>query len=281
MANEKRYGLALKKGEPERIPVLDLEEAYRNVRDGKSMNEMLKELAEGYVQICSVDRAPDIVLVEADDILSGLHTLVINFEENRDDLRNIPYLKVNDLAVIPMIFMPDGKSLPVSLEAAQSLCESSDLLLAKAMKNHCKVLPPILIPLSGEDISKEDFIHLDNRKAVSNKETIYMLTNEMRVCGAAAIADKDVLAKVSAKLGESFYILPCNINEAAVVPESMGPSMDTLKATMENINKRFGKDGEFLSGNIYLYDSDRGKVIMYDGRFHDEKVQFRSDMDGR
>lgn len=279
--DEKRCGLAIKQGNPKRIQVLDLEEAFKAVHIGKSMDEVLKEMAVVYTQICSGEMQLEAVVMDADNFLKGVHTQVLNYKTNRDILSNLPYLKINDLVVVPMTSMPDGESIPVPLEVAKGVCESGDLLLAKAMKNHANLLPPILIPLGREPLSSKEFIALDNGTMLKEKEPIYMLTNRTKRHGAAAIADKQILATISRKLGESFYILPCNIHEVAVVPKSYGPNLGYLKELMSTVNQQFVNEGEFLSENIYFYDADRSVVKMFDGKLRDENVQPPRNQDSR
>lgn len=60
------------------------------------------------------------------------------------------------------------------------VCKSGDVLLAKAMKNHAKLLPPILIPLGRESLSSKDFIALDIRSLLKEEEPIHMLTNRTK-----------------------------------------------------------------------------------------------------
>ena len=53
--DEKRYGLALINGEPERVPVVDLEEAFKGIQEGRSIDDVLNEVAEIYMQCsCSI-----------------------------------------------------------------------------------------------------------------------------------------------------------------------------------------------------------------------------------
>lgn len=276
----KRYGLALQNEESSMVPVLDLEDAFQAVKEGMDINDALKAIAEIYMQICAEEKEVSVVEVTKEDFEQRLHMVVVNFNSNRTMLAKAPYLKINDLAVVPMYSIPEGGSAALRLEDAEGVFGSGDLLLAKAMINHKNLFPPILIPLSDEASPSEEMIPLDNREELSSKAAFYILTNKERQYGAAAIADKDILAMVSSKLGESFYILPYNIDEIAVVPASDGHTMGEMKEQMEIYHKKCPNE-KALSDNIYFYDADRNVVKMYDGKLREEKVQTRPDPDVR
>lgn len=279
--DEKRYGLALIRNSQERVPVLDLEEPYKYIDGGRELDNVLERLAENYERISSNEIHADAVVVNKTDLLEGLHTAVLNFEGNKEFLSDLPYLKINDLAVAPMICMPDGSDIFIPMDLAENLSMSGDILLAKAMKNHSTLLPPVLVPLNGKETLKEDIIELNNSEKIEKKSNLYILTNRNRQYGAASIADKNTLAVISYKLGESFYLLPCNIHEIAVVPESVCSSLSYLKNITGNLNQKYEQEGEHLSDNVYFYDADRNVVKMYDGKLRDEKVQARTDEDIR
>lgn len=277
--NQKRYGVALKQGAQERVPVLDLEGAFKRVCAGRIMDDVLKGLAEEYMQIIS-SQTQDVTM-NGNDFLKGLHTLVLNYEKNKDILTELPYLKINDLVVIPMAYMPDGESVPVPLEVAETIGTSGDFLLAKAMKNHMNLLPPVLIPLGNGEALGGKLVELDDKETLTEKAAIYILTNRERLYGAAAIVNKDTLALVSQKLGENFYILPCNIHTVAVIPKSCSPALDAMREIQRDVNERFVQAGVFLSEKIYYYDASRDAVKMFDGKFHEEKVRSQNDQHSR
>lgn len=276
----KRYGLALQNEESKIVPVLDLEDAFQAVKEGMDINDALKAIAGIYMQISEEEKQVSMVEVTKEDFEQRLHMVVINFKNNKTTLAKAPYLKINDLAVIPMYSMPDGGSAAMRLEDAEDVFGSGDLLLAKAMINHKNLFPPILIPLRNDSSASEEMIALDNREELSSKADFYILTNKERQYGAAAIADKDILSMISSKMGDNFYVLPCNIHELAVVPASNGHTMGEMKEQMEIYHKKCPK-GTALSDNIYFYDADRNVVKMYDGRLREEKVQSRSDSEIR
>lgn len=281
LGEERRYGVAMLSGRKERIPLLDLQCYLDDVNDGKSIESVLKEMAADYHGLCEMPGNRSRVYgMNKEDVMGHLHICVMNFEKGREILAHMPYLKVNDLAVVPMLSLPGGESVPISLHMAKLMEIPEDWLVAGALKNHAAVLPPTLQALSDVSQGGENYIDFDSQESI-NQEELYVLANKRKEFGAALIADKSYLDKLGKKLGGSFYILPTSMHSILIVPKARNINPAVLKSlVMEDVKKIFDEK-EFLSDNIYLYNADAKTVEMFDGRYHAEKVQSRASQEER
>lgn len=268
-----RYGVALLPGEKKRIPLLDLQSYCDLVNAGKSVEAVLEELAEDYCSLCRPQKENTKVFsMTKEDVLSHLHIAVVNFENEKESLSHLPYLKVNDLAVVPMLSLQNQGSIPVDSEIAELMGVSEDTLVAIALRNHTTVLPPTLQTMLDVAESRDNYIELDSQEPMDTR-TFYVLSNGRKEYGAAAIADKSLLDKLSRKLEGSFYILPISMHSVMIAPRAKEIDPRFLKSLMENEVKAVFDKGEYLSNNIYLYNAGARTLEMYDGKHHTEKVQ--------
>lgn len=281
MAGEKRMGLAVITGQKETVPMLDLEYYVSELKKGIPMEAVLQEIGTDYRVLCEEKISAKVVKMDSRQFYQHLHVAVLNFEKHRNALKGMPYLKVNDLAVIPMLRLPTEESIPLDLRIAGEIGVSGDLLLAKAMKNHTSVLPPVFKTLGSSPDSKEEEISLQDGKMLEKKDPFYMLSNTDSLYGAAALVDKLFLSQVGEKLGEDFYILPASMSGLIIVPKGVTDDPSWLKGISENqkINDRSSHD--FLSDNIYIYDSKSQEVSLYDGSYHRENVKSYPTREGR
>lgn len=274
MEGEKMLAFAMIGKGRDHVPAADLNHFYQLLSEGSKLNNVLSRLASAYEVMDKVNEPPDILALKVDDVLKNLHVAVINFKEHPDIVARMPYLKINDLAVVPLFIAPDGDHIPLSHEMVEELGMSGDVLLAMALKNHARVLPPVLSTMSQKQTGEAEIFSLDEDVRFPMNESVYVLSNEQRTYGAAVLADKEVLHKLAQKLGD-FYILPQSMHGVSIIPVSTGVDVAQLHQQALQFNKQFDNK-EHLSDNIYRYRSDTRSVEMYDGKYHKEKVSSRT-----
>lgn len=268
---KKKLAFAMTGGEKNEVPAANLGYYYQLVTQGKELDTVLQELAADYQMLEEREKLSNVVAVKTEDVLNRLHVAVINFKQHPDILAEMPYLKVNDLAVVPMFTAPDGGHIPILFEQIEKMGISGDALLAMAIKNHARMLPPVL---TAEPNLQGEMESVDEQGKLPENE-IYVLSNEEHAYGAAAIVDKDTLDKISRQLGGDFYILPATMHDVLVVPDKNGIDASFIRKGMELYGKSSG-DVKYLSNNIYRYQADSKTVEMYDGKMHQEKVSSRT-----
>lgn len=263
------------------IPALDLERYYEKIKGGTFPGAVLKELGADYQELCQYEKSEHVVTMDIEEFLGHLHVAVLNHQIHRKRLADIPCMKMNDLAVIPMLRLPSGKSIVVDQEMAASIQIAGEQLLGLAVKNHTSLLKPVLIPVSSILEGGPRDIPLDDRKALPQNEAFYVLTNVDHVFGAAAMVDKELLNQLGEKLGDDFYIIPTNINELMIAPKKNIKYPSTLKEFIKTsgVNSRSSED--FLSDNLYLYHTKIREVCLCGGSYHREAGKKHSGHDER
>lgn len=269
---QESYGFALMMEGREKIPLLDLETYIQEIRAGMPMDDVLKEAAEDYMDICAGRHLVRVVAISPEEVYKNLHISVINFPRNKGRLSEFPYMKINDLAVIPMLQLPNGANVQLSLKNAQSLQVPGDLLLAKAIENHSNVFPPVFLKCLDPDRDKYERVELDSPEELPKEDAVYVLANEQKMYGAAAIADKGLMDKISRKIGGNFYIIPMSVDSLAVFSEKGQLSPRDLKG-MAELSAQLLEPGQFISDNVYLYHAEKHSLEMYDGKMNKENIR--------
>lgn len=86
--------------------------------------------------------------------------------------------------------------------------------------------------------------------------TMYVVTNEDCIYGAAAITFPEYLKDVRERLGEDFWILPSSIHEILIVRKSLGNSSWELREMVQGVNRNVVVFNERLSDNVYEIDEN-------------------------
>ncbi|MEE3393885.1 MAG: DUF5688 family protein [Lachnospiraceae bacterium] len=128
-----------------------------------------------------------------------------------------------------------------------------------ARANTERLLPSTMIPLS--DLMDQ----LEGRKPsneLSAQPMVYVLSNKMNIGGAAAVLYENLLKKVYTILDGEYYVLPCSIHEMIILAAGNSDEI-YLKNLVHNVNTSCIDDNDFLSDNIYRYDSkcDELKIV--------------------
>lgn len=92
---------------------------------------------------------------------------------------------------------------------------------------------------------------------------IFYLTNDNMRYGSGVLMYDNMLDFVYQKLQENYYIIPANIHELLIVPES---SEDIDITTVHNMimttNRNILNPGEALSEKLYYYDHDKDEFYI-------------------
>lgn len=265
-------GLGLKEPGSRRELFLDLEEAWQGVSEGTDLEHVLKHLADVYAEVWKLDgQDTHVVTMSRDEMMKNLHVAILNFKMEKKALGQLPFLKVNDLVIVPMLRLLPDVSRPLSLHNAKEIGLSGDLLLAAALKNHTSVYPPFVAEVTEDSLKKMDTIDLTTNDRIKD-DRAYIVTNKERAFGSAVMADKSFLDRLGQKLGGDFYMLPASQHDFMVVPKEMGLQLEELQALMWDLHVSV-ETKDFLSSHVYHYDTKSRAVEMFDGKYHADTVR--------
>ena len=183
---------------------------------------------------------------------------VVNWEWNKDELRDIPHKKYMDLAVYCRVVLAQNEDGIVSTVVKNSMLrylEIEEKELWEAARNNFQKEKYLIrhideeTGLTGSYLNK--FLNLSDQE-----DETYILTNEYHNNGAVGMMRFDLLESFAAQKECNLYILPSSLNEVILIPDRGDRTPDFLRSLVKKNNKDYPEEGD-LSENIYYYR--RGK----------------------
>lgn len=281
--NGKHDGIILRRPDDTNTPVLYLDHYYKEMYENHlPMVQVMEKISSDYQKALTKGKALPVPQYSNPRAMQkNLFAQAINFERNQELLKTVPYLQMNDLAIIPRMKLAEGCSMEVTSSLCRYLGGDEDTILAEAIKNNIEVTKPSLSPIGdvimeilGEEPERNKEMIEEIR---SNPVPMYVLTNKDKVFGASLIANKQLLDAIGKAMGQDYFILPSSVHELLLFPQSEAPDVEELKAVVMEVNRTQLKPEEFLSDNVYFYDGKNREVQMYSGTMEREKVQMRHD----
>lgn len=269
-------GLLVRTEDSNITPTIYLESFFEQYQDGKDMDSILENIAD-IRQRSEMEKGFDAnSLTDLDMVKDHIICKLVNADMNKEYLENKPHTMVENLAIMYAVDLgSDGAgtghmSAPITYHLLEQYGITVEELHDIAMKNlsesniEFKTMRDVLVEMMFPDGIEEG----DPRAAMLPPEedipSMYVLTNEDKLNGAAAVLDPKTMEEISEKVGGDFYVLPSSLHEVIILPDS--PDMD--KATLENMVREIN-DGQVapedrLSDNVYMYDSQEKELVLAD-----------------
>ena len=92
-------------------------------------------------------------------------------------------------------------------------------------------------------------------------DTMFVLTNDTKVNGAAAILNDDTRQEVADKVGD-FYVLPSSIHETLIIPKDTGMELRDLEQMVQEVNQTQVAPQERLSDHVRLAEKKNDVMKM-------------------
>lgn len=254
-------------------PVIYMNEFYNEIKKGEPMNETMERIAS-CIEHCRHDAMMNlnIELYDIDMFKERITPMLINAKANREMLQTMPYIQVEDLAMIFKVDMElPGENSRGMIKINNEMLENWGLSLKevyeKAITNVRKYDAPTLIPM-GEMVfeivngGKANINLLENHHVFSkfSSEMMFVLTNESRHHGTSALVCPEVMNKINELMPNGFYILPSSIHETLIVSKECGMSGKELGQMVREVNRDMVSREEVLSDRVYEYDKELGRI---------------------
>lgn len=219
-------------------------------------------------------------VTDFDQVKDHIVPRLIGQENNEELLDKRPHTLVSDLAVTYHIELgSDGNgnmSVPITNDLMRSWNVTPEELHDIAISNMPDLapstfrtmnevmaemmMPEILADVGGDREAAEAFIE----SMMPPEGNMYVLSNEDKMNGATALLDEKVMAEISEKVGENYFILPSSIHETLIVPESAGMSLSDLETMVSEVNETQVAPQDRLSDHVYQYDANSKELYRAD-----------------
>ena len=249
--------------------VIYLNPMYEEYRNGRSLDDLLKGAADLIVSAELEINLPQIYSPEY--IKENVFMCLINRSNNQELLDTVPYREYQDLAVVYRFRCsqePVTAFGVVTRELQKYLNLGDEELHALAAGNTRKLYPPVVKTM--DEVAREILYGDAGEKAeetdigqmkVTEKDSMFVITNTEKMYGASSVLYEDVLQKLADKLGSDFYLLPSSLHEMIVIPCKYGDP-DSLSRMVRQINRSEVGLDEQLSNNVYRYEKEQHSLTL-------------------
>ena len=235
-------------------PTIYLEEYFHQFRMGYPLEQIAKDIVGLYEKIRFQNSWEDGEKVKDYEFVKDkIIYRLIGREENQELLKEIPYKSYLDLAIIYYVLLEVDE---YGMASMMGKVTEEDLYY-RASKNTQELLPYEFAPMRTVI---EELLGLGMEEGPAEK--MYILSNEMRSYGAAALIYPDCLRKIAGVVGENFFVIPSSVHETIIVAESEAPGREELGSMIEEINETQVEAEEVLSDRAYYYDRESGKLAL-------------------
>lgn len=278
MENQKNNGVQLvgisfRLPEQQISPIIYVRSFYNKICQGESVEKVMIEIAECVEKSMKIKVSVDVVnMTSYDAAKKYLTPVLVNTKANRHMLTTMPHREIEDLSLIcVMRFMAEEMEGSGTINVTNEMIENWEVNVEQvyqmALENAIKEEPPTLKRMTDvmEEIftkqeTKENLFVKDDNFRESIPDSMYVLTNQSKINGAAVLAYPDVMKKISKLFPEGVYILPSSIHELLIIPQKEGVSPRDLGEMVREVNHSQLQKEEILSDRVYEYNKERGKI---------------------
>jgi len=252
------------------IPSLSVRAIYEDYRQRGNLKDTLAIAAFNYV--VEYQKAPcNIAEQVLNNVKDKIVMTLINTEQNKELLENIPHREFQDLSIVYRVVVGKDEngiqSALVRNEYANKIGFNEQDLYNAAVQNTERMFPPVIKGMS--QVMKEMFVREGMPEelaelyvgVMAENEEMYVITNDCGINGAVSMLYEEGLHELSEKLGSDLYIMPSSIHEAiAVSADNRNPY--ELAEMVRDINMGEVDLNERLSNQVYHYDKDLRKLTL-------------------
>ncbi|WP_455950151.1 DUF5688 family protein [Eubacterium sp.] len=251
-------------------PTIYVNNLYEEYERTGNYEEVVRAAAETMERgIKSFNEEIKAELLDTSRLKNNVFFTLINAEQNKELLKTVPHRKFEDLAIVYR-WNIGSDSLGMYTNLVDSRLAKKEGLtendLYNAARKNTKELLPVSVRNMNEIISEiifgenelEDEMDKEFKKVMMetpNEHSMYVITNESKLYGAASILYEEPLHELAEKFGSDLYILPSSVHEVIAVSTDMG-SPDDLAEMVYEINMEQVDIDDRLSNQVYCYDKD-------------------------
>ena len=254
------YGLTVLEDEINISATIYLE-PYYEVYEDTGMEYIVDRLERVYEENKPEQSFDISKILDYESIKENLRAKLINYELNREFLKEVPHRRLLDLAIVAYI----------SLEMEEEIEGNATITVKNNLQQTWKVDTEELIDTALENIKGDvvvanmsEYVDMSLFGNTENLFDIYVLTNRLKLHGAVAMLQKDRLKQFSDELKkETLTILPSSIHECLIINAEDAPKdIDELREMVKEVNETVVSDQDILSNNVYIYNRTTDKITI-------------------
>lgn len=234
-------------------PTIYIDEYINAIKSGNaSVEDVVVRIVDTYKQAKTLEINEAAAKIDFINAKEHLRCQVINYEANKELLKDIPHKKIEDLAIITRYKVDEDSSFIVKKDALEHMGMSASEAIEYGINNSIKDGFHVR---SMADVMKEMMEPGSNMEMPSDMG-LYVVSSANNVNGAAGIfVDRNLRAEIRDELGSDFYVLPSSIHECLVMKDTGNIDYESLQAMVREVNATQVAPEERLSDCVYHVDN--------------------------
>lgn len=257
-----RDGVTIRYPDQNIAPTIYLDDIYADYQEGMSeqacMHKIVVETDQAY------EKVPHVNVGELFDYATAkehLYVAAVNYESNKEMLKEMPYERHGDIALVARVDVPGlgsngySASYKVTNVILDKYGVSQEQLLSDALQNSARIRPV-------------QFINMEKmlRDMVPGIESLpdlgmHVLTNVQKTDGAAVMFYPGVMNEVEKQMGRKVTIIPSSTHEVIVIPADASQSEKEFAEMIAEVNKTEVAVQEILGYRPLVYDEITKEVV--------------------
>ena len=233
-------------------PVLYPHKAYEYFEKGMAYPELLEKMVEEAEN--ALENAPKNFKIDLEYLNENISMQLVNTQKSREYLRNIPHKEIEDLSIIYRVIkeieQDYSSGVVVTNQLLKYLGLSKDELHKIALEK-----APVNMKFQINGLSELLGIENSDETIDIPYNPMMCISNEKMLYGASAIFYPEALERCASAMNGDFFIIPSSVHEVLIYPDDSRISVESLKSIVMEINSQYLDPKEFLSNNVYHYDS--------------------------
>lgn len=255
----KLTGLLIRNADSNISPTIYLEQFFERYQAGEDITAVLENIADVRIRN-EVKEVFDVGQIsDFERVREKIVPRLVGREWNKALLEQRPHKIIADLAVTYHIQLGHDQSgaasVPITNNLMQAWDVDTEVLDALAMANLPKLLPSTFQSMT--EVLGAMFEQELPEGITPPDDAMYVLSNNQKMFGAAAILDKDTMKMIVERF-DKFFIIPSSVHEVLIVPATADMDTETLDNMVKEVNQGQVSPEERLSDHVYTYSLKDG-----------------------
>lgn len=257
-------------------PTIYIDDFYDEYRKNVSIEEIVEHICQIFYKSRFAQSVDLSGFADYSKASEQIAFKLINYEKNRELLKEIPHKVFYDLAIV---FYYSVKEPPFDGNAS-ILIRNSHLKIweisLEELYEGAMERTPEMFPAQIENIEDiiADMLGSKERSCINADKSkegnidMYVLSNKQKLQGASCMLYPDILRQFSMEKGSDLYILPSSVHEVILLADTGKNSARSLLEMVSDINRTQVEESEVLSDAVYYYSrsDDRIEHLFWDNQ---------------
>lgn len=271
-------GIVIHKTGENASPNIYLNDYYSDYQMGKPASLIMEEIVYQYHRIKAENDIAYVNLSDFKKVRDSIVMRMVNYDKNRGMLKTCPHKRYLDLAIV-FRYMAGRNSIGIASSLIRneefelwdiSLEELYQTALFNTMREfpwHMDSLAKVIVENFKSRMPEEDMEEVAEELSIleqtENGVSMFVLSNDSGVYGAACILYDSVLRNFARVQECNIFILPSSVHEVMLVPENTDTEPEFLAELVEEANRSAVGLVDLLSDHIYYYDREKDQIAIY------------------